>query len=894
MEKNLFKFIFKYTRPQQIFIICVTAAALPFYYASLDIPKNIVNLALKPDDPMTSGDEFPRYLSILGIKLTQLDQLTLLFALCTLFLGLELINGGVKMYVNVYKGRLGERMLRRVRYMLYARIMRFPLPHFRKVSSGELIPMITAEVEPLGGFIGDAFALPALQGGLLATAIFYIFSQDPLMGAAAIALYPMQAYVIPKLQRGVNQLAKQRVKEVRGLAERITETVQGAQEIHAHNTAHFHLAEMSERLGEIFNIRFQIYNRKFFIKFLNNFIAQLTPFFFFTIGGYLVVKGDLSLGSLVAVLGAYKDLSPPWKELLAFYQQFQDVKIKYEQVIAQFEPPGMMPEEKQLAEPATVAPLQGVLQAVNVTLRDEDQVSIVSGVSTRFGLDQHVAVVGSAGSGKEELLLMLARLIEPTSGRLSAGEVELNQLPEAATGRRIGFVGQNAYCFSTTLKHNIFYGLKHRPLQDPPPEIADPAERQRWLSESVTAGNSPYDILADWVDYPAAGADGPDTGTIAALRAAEAADLAEDIYQFGLRGSLNPTRQPDAAAKVLAARAALTDRLKQPAYQALVERFDRNRYCTNATLAENLIFGNIVGKTFDIDRLAEHAYVLSVLDKVGLTDDIMVMGRQLAATMVELFADLPREHELFQRFSFISADDLPDYQALLGRVERDKLKDLKGPDRARLLSLPFKLVPARHRTGLIDDAFQTRVLEARRVFHDELPANLANAVEFFDAERYSAAATLQDNILFGKVAYGIAHAQDKAGALIAEVIAAHGLREIVMAVGLDTEAGIGGSRLSVAQRQKIAIARNLIKRPDVLFVSEATSALDSGSQGRLMKSLREALKGRGLVWSLQRASLARDFDHVLVMRNGAVEQQGSFAELDVEDSALRELLVAES
>ena len=69
-------------------------------------------------------------------------------------------------------------MLRRLRFILYSRVLRFPLPHFRKVSSGELIPMITSEVEPFGGFIGNAFALPALQGGLLLTAIFYIFSQE--------------------------------------------------------------------------------------------------------------------------------------------------------------------------------------------------------------------------------------------------------------------------------------------------------------------------------------------------------------------------------------------------------------------------------------------------------------------------------------------------------------------------------------------------------------------------------------------------------------------------------------------------------------------------------------------------------------------------------------------
>ena len=70
----------------------------------------------------------------------------------------------------------------------------------------------------------------------------------------------------------------------------------------------------------IFDIRFEIYKKKFFIKFLNNFLAQLGPFFFFSIGGYLVIMGDLTLGALVAVIGAHKELYSPWKELLTYYQ----------------------------------------------------------------------------------------------------------------------------------------------------------------------------------------------------------------------------------------------------------------------------------------------------------------------------------------------------------------------------------------------------------------------------------------------------------------------------------------------------------------------------------------------------------------------------------------------
>jgi len=886
MEKNLFKFIFKNSKREQINLLAMTAVMMVVYYAALGIPKKIIDDALK-------GSDVPHDLTILGIKFATLESTLLLFTLCAMFLGFELIQGGLKMYVNIYKGRVGERILRRVRYMLYGRIMRFPLPHFKRMSQGEAIPMITAEVEPLGGFAGDACSAPAQYGGQALTALFFIFMQDPVLGGAGLALYPVQAYIIPRLQRQVNKLSKMRVKEVRGLAERMTETIQGAQEIHAHNTAHYHLAEFSDRLGEVFNIRFQIYNKKFFIKFLNNFLAQLTPFFFYSIGGLFVIQGKLEVGALVAVINAYKDLPPNWKELLNFYQVYQDVKVKYEQVISQFEPPGTMSEEKQLAEPEVIPPFTGEIQALNVSFQDEDQVQIVSNVNVRFKLDEHVAIVGSAGSGKEELLLMLARLVEPSTGRIQAGALDFSQLPEAVTGRRIGFVGQNAFTFSTTLKENILYGLKHRPMADPPPAVADPAERKQWIAESVAAGNSRYDFLADWVDYKAAGIDGADGASAAALRAAEVSDLAEDIYMLGLRGSLDPAREPAAAEKVLAARQALSETLREPAYSGLVERFDRARYCTNATLAENLIFGSPVGKTFDMVRLAEHPYVQQVLDKVGLTADILVKGHQLAATMIELFADLPPDHELFQRFSFISADDLPEYQALIGRVERDKLADLKGVDRLRLLSLPFKLVPARHRLGLIDEGFQARVLEARKVFHDELPANLANAVEFFEDSKYSAAATLQDNILFGKVAYGVAHAQDKIGGLIGEIVKSHSLRSVIMTAGLDTQAGIAGARLSVAQRQKLAIARSVMKRPDVIFLSEPTSALDSASQARIMQNLRQEFSGRGLVWSLQRASRVKEFDRIIVMRNGTVAQQGSYTEVDIEGSAFRELIQAE-
>ena len=94
----------------------------------------------------------------------------------------------------------------------------------------------------------------------------------------------------------------------------------GVRDIRGNDATVYEQARFSGELAKVFDIRLDIYKKKFLIKFLNNFLAQLGPFFFYAIGGYLVIQGDLTVGALVAVIGAQKDIASPWKELLAFYQ----------------------------------------------------------------------------------------------------------------------------------------------------------------------------------------------------------------------------------------------------------------------------------------------------------------------------------------------------------------------------------------------------------------------------------------------------------------------------------------------------------------------------------------------------------------------------------------------
>lgn len=860
MESSIFKYVLKYSIKQQAILLLVAAVSFPFLYMSLDIPKTIVNKAISG-----APSDFPRIL--FGLEL---EQIPYLMVLCAVFIALVSINGGFKYFINIYRSILGERVLRRLRFQLVERVMRFPLHHFRNLSQGEIVALVTVETETLGGFFGDAFSLPAYQGGILLTLIGFMFIQDPILGVAAIVLYPVQGYVVPKLQRKVNNLAKERVKTSRKLSERISEVASGVSEIHAHDTAHYELADFSNLLGAIFNIRNELFRRKFFIKFLNNFLAQLTPFLFFSIGGYMVIDNDLTLGSLVAVLAAYKDVSAPWKELLTYYQRMEDNKIKYEQIIKQFEPPGMFDETHMKPSSGLPELIEGRLVASNLSLELSDGNKAVDGASFSLDTSEHVAIVGSSDSGRAELARMIARQVLPSGGKITIGDKNLTTLPDAVIGRLFAYVDQESYIRSGSIMDALLYGLKHYPI-DNGPAAGDSEDRRKKDEESAMSGNSLFNIDAEWVDFEAIGVENYDELMDRAIEVLRVVEMEDEVFQIALQRTVNAEDYPALAEGVLQARAVVSKKLKDQGLTDLVEVFDKERFNSNASVAENILFGTPVDSAFSLEKIGENPHVLAVLEKVGLTDDFLKIGRSIASLMVELFIGLAPGHEFFERFSFIDSDDLPEFQRIINHAATNGLETLEAHDRARLIDLPFKMIPARHHLDLIDGDMQKRILDARRVFFETLPEDLRRSVAFFDVESYNPASRIQDNILFGKIVGSKGDSAECIGDLLAEVIDELGLRKTILKVGLNFDVGIAGKRLSAAQRQKLSIARCLLKRPKLLIYNQAATSLDAKSQAAVFNKIKAEMKGNGLIWVDDKNDFTNKFDHVLHVERGKVK-----------------------
>jgi ABC-type multidrug transport system fused ATPase/permease subunit len=133
-------------------------------------------------------------------------------------------------------------------------------------------------------------------------------------------------------------------------------------------------------------------------------------------------------------------------------------------------------------------------------------------------------------------------------------------------------------------------------------------------------------------------------------------------------------------------------------------------------------------------------------------------------------------------------------------------------------------------------------------------------------------------------------AQEKINQSIVHLLIEEDFLETVIEIGMQFEVGSKGDKLSGGQRQKLAIARALLKRPPVLILDEATSALDNNSQTRIQNLLESRWKGKStLISVVHRLDIIKNFDQVAVMKAGRIAEIGPYDELIAKKGLLYEL-----
>ncbi|MGR3622014.1 ABC transporter transmembrane domain-containing protein [Pseudophaeobacter sp.] len=860
MPRTLFSFIWRYSRRQQLGLLALTLLTFPFLFATLELPKRIINDAIGAPEAMVS---------VWGRQVSQVDYLLML---CFAFVGAVVVAGLLKMRLNTAKGVVAERLLRRLRYTLISRMIRFPKPYFRTTSQGELVAMITSESEPMGGVMGDALAQPVFQAGQMLTIVTFLFMQSVWFGLASIALIPLQAWLIPMLQRQINLLNKDRIHEVRALAAEIGETAAGISDLRGNGGWRFRLAQISHRLGGLFEIRRRIYNKKYFMKFLNNLIGHMTPFVFYSAGGVLAIKGEITVGALVAGLAAYKDLSAPWKELLTYYNQVQDMGLRWSVMTERFAPKGMIAANLIEGTPDRLPHLRGDVIFRNVSLRDAEGNMVLEDLSLTIPAGARVAVKSGNDRERTACAQLLTREVLPTQGSITLAGHRLEALHQGVIAARVGHAYSQPYLFDGSLGDNVLMPLRSKPDLPRPS-----AQTLRQMVESMRAGNSPDPLEADWVNPALAGLGSEGDVRDWWFQLIEAMGVDQQLVHRTLHARLQPGRHAELEQDILRLRPHIQQRLVEAGLAGVVYHFDPQVFNPAVPLAGNILFAAPTRDVSPEELLAPGHLFYQVIRDQEMAAETLGIGLGVAETLIKTFGREAVDHPLFQRLGLDDAlycrlcAAAEEYAALGGSAGAEAtIRTLSEESRAALMTIPFLLSAEQIGPGFPED-FKVRILKIRASSAAELIRRSKGVFQPLDPDGYVTRLSVLENALFGKISR---HAGDKAQqveALVGAVLAEHGLQKRLALILYDLPTGLGGSLLDPLFQERAAFARAAIKRPDILILEQALASHDSDSRLRTRDRLRALMPATTMIFMENEFRHPERYDLFVDIRDGRID-----------------------
>jgi ABC-type multidrug transport system fused ATPase/permease subunit len=291
LPRNVFGYVLATSAVHQLLLLAVTVAVFLLEVVPLELQRRIVNNLVKHRP----------YSSVIG--------------LCAVYAGVVAVQGGSKLALNIYRGWVGERARRDLRRRVHSIVETPSRASPAAEAQGITISMIVAEVEPVGGFVGESVSEPLLQAGIMASVLAYLVHIDPWMAVAACALFIPQFGFVPLLQTAVNRRTGARIQVLRRLGIAMIDRTDGVED--------------ERRIEQAFALDMAIFKRKFTMNFLMNICTHLQVVSALLVGGWWVYTRQLEIGGVVAFISGITRLQDPWGDLVNYFRDVNVAQIKY-------------------------------------------------------------------------------------------------------------------------------------------------------------------------------------------------------------------------------------------------------------------------------------------------------------------------------------------------------------------------------------------------------------------------------------------------------------------------------------------------------------------------------------------------------------------------------------
>jgi ATP-binding cassette subfamily B protein len=386
-------------------------------------------------------------------------------------LSIAILRAGGIVTRRYFAGMTWARVCATLRTRIVDRYQELPLAYHRSHPTGELMAHAEADVMAATDVLHPLpYSCAVVM--LIVFALVALLVTDPFLAAIGIALLPgltvLNRFYMKKVEAPARR-AQERIGDVSAVAH---ESIDGALVVKTLGRERSEVSRMADRAGRLRDERIHMGNLRAAFEPAFEALPNLGIVILVGIGAWRVSTGDISEGTLVQFISLFLLLAFPMRLIGFLLSDLPRAVVGFDRVKEVFDERVSMPAAEGAVEPPP-GPIRLTVDNVSFTYPDA-AAPVIDDLTFDVRPNESVAIVGPTGSGKSTVVMLLDRLADPDSGRITIGGIDLREVSTPALRRDVAVVFQESFLFATSIRENIAMGLE---LSDA--EIRDAARLAR-------------------------------------------------------------------------------------------------------------------------------------------------------------------------------------------------------------------------------------------------------------------------------------------------------------------------------------------------------------------------------------------------------------------------------
>jgi ATP-binding cassette, subfamily B, bacterial len=393
---------------------------------------------------------------------------------------------------------MGERVMFGLRVDLFKHLHDQPLGYFATSRPGEALSRVLNDVQGVGQVVSKTLVEVVDKALIFTTTLILLLFLDWRLALAAILFLPF--FILPSRSVGRRRKELKRTTQERmaDMVSLLAETlsISGALLLKVFGTEKQERKRLEKTAQEVMDLSLKQTLIGRWLQVVLGFLEAMGPAIVFLVGGLLVMKSDMKLGTLVAAVTLLRRLFNPARELANVHVDVVTSYAYFDRVFAVLDlQPAIRdnPDARQLTE------VKGSLRFEDVTFAYNTE-PVLERLTLDIPAGQCVAIVGPSGSGKSTIAALVARLYDPTEGRILLDGNDLREVTLASLRSHIGIVTQETFLFHASILDNLRYGRT-----DATAEQVQEAARAAQIHDMIAALPDGYDTMVGERGYMLSG-----------------------------------------------------------------------------------------------------------------------------------------------------------------------------------------------------------------------------------------------------------------------------------------------------------------------------------------------------------------------------------------------------